>query len=74
MVSNLGVCVIGLSGGIKPGQWLADEIKKLGGRISVRNADRLINGERKVTALALHVIDSKILADQSIRSKFARRV
>jgi hypothetical protein len=49
LVSNsFGLAVVALSRGIKPADWLAARIRAAGGRCSVRHADRLISGARKV--------------------------
>jgi hypothetical protein len=49
LVSNsFGLVVVALARGIKPADWLAARIRAVGGRCSVRHADRLISGARKV--------------------------
>ena len=71
MVSNpFGLCVIALARGIKPALWLSERIRALGGRCGVRNADRLINGERKLTAAAVLVVTQEIARPASRAHKY----
>jgi hypothetical protein len=54
--TKFGICVYVLAGGIKPAQWLAQRVA-----CSERHANRLINGQRKVTARAIVAINTELV-------------
>lgn len=59
--SKFGRVVIELADDIKPGQWLSDRIRELGGKCTERQANFIIAGRCKPNARAVLAVNAAML-------------
>jgi hypothetical protein len=62
-ISLFGRCVVIAARGVKPGDWLAEQINKQGGKCTPRNANLIISGRQKPNAQAVHALNGALLSD-----------
>jgi len=63
-ISLFGRCVVIAARGVKPGDWLAEQIRKQGGKCTPRNANLIISGRQKPNVYAMHALNGALLADR----------
>lgn len=64
-ISLFGRCVVIAARGVKPGDWLAEQINKQGGKCTPRNANLIIiSGKQKPNVYAMHALNGALLTDR----------